>query len=236
MDKNLNLKNNIAMAKFLSRVIAKIGNLLIKISKIIYRPLQEKRTLKWFQINGDKTLRLDYDLNESSIVFDVGGYEGQWASDIAAKFNCFVWVFEPVKEFANKITKRFQKNSKIKVLGYGLAGKDQEVEISLSSDSSSVYKKGDKTKIKLFDIVEFMKNNNIDHIDLLKLNIEGGEYEVLERLISSGMIGSVKNIQVQFHDFVPNAKNRMEKIQNDLGLTHKLTYQFEFVWENWERV
>ena len=43
---------------------------------------------KWFDIKGDKTLRLQYPLNEESIVFDLGGYHGQWASDIFNKYMC----------------------------------------------------------------------------------------------------------------------------------------------------
>ena len=31
-------------------------------------------------------LRLDYNLNENSVVFDLGGYEVQWASDIFSKY------------------------------------------------------------------------------------------------------------------------------------------------------
>jgi len=45
----------------------------------------------------------------------------------------------------------------------------------------------------------------------------------------------IKNVQVQFHDFVPHAKTRMQSIQRRLAITHELSYQFEFVWENWSR-
>ena len=44
------------------------------------------RAAQWFKDNGDKTHRLNYNLNEKSIVFDLGGYEGQWASDIFSKY------------------------------------------------------------------------------------------------------------------------------------------------------
>ncbi len=72
-------------------------------------------------------------------------------------------------------------------------------------------------------------------IELLKLNIEGGEYELLESLLENDCITYFKNIQVQFHDFLfDNAKERMTKIQEQLSKTHELTYQYEFVWENWK--
>ena len=69
----------------------------------------------------------------------------------------------------------------------------------------------------------------------MKINIEGGEYDLLDRLITTGLVGKIDNIQVQFHEFVPNAKERMQNIQKKLSKTHTPTYQYEFIWENWKR-
>src|SRR5258708_7901812 len=75
---------------------------------------QSKRVKPWFKNNGDETLRLNYpELNEGSIVFDLGGYKGQWASDIYARYNCAVYIFEPYSIYANNIRDRFAKNNKI---------------------------------------------------------------------------------------------------------------------------
>lgn len=77
--------------------------------------------------------------------------------------------------------------------------------------------------------------NNINTIDLMKINIEGGEYELIEHFIEKEFIKEIRDIQVQFHGFVPDAGVRMKKIQEELKKTHFLTYQYEFVWENWRR-
>ena len=69
----------------------------------------------------------------------------------------------------------------------------------------------------------------------MKINIEGGEYDLLEHFLESGFIKNINNIQIQFHDFIPNAEERMKKIQYELEKTHSLTYQYPFVWENWQR-
>ena len=37
---------------------------------------------KWVEDKGDETLRLDYSLTEDSIVFDLGGYRGDFAEAI----------------------------------------------------------------------------------------------------------------------------------------------------------
>ncbi len=222
-------------SRFVSRTCALAGSICFRLSRLVYQSPQEKRVIPWFRDKGDKTHRLNYDLTETSVVFDLGGYEGQWASDIFSMYRCEIHVFEPVAHFAQSIQQRFRHNSKIQVYGFGLGCKDADVEMRLAADGSSTFQSAGKiTAAKLFDVVDFLRGHGITNIDLMKINIEGGEYDLLERLIAAGVIYRVKNIQVQFHDFVPNAALRMRQIQDALSRTHRLTYQYEFVWENWE--
>jgi FkbM family methyltransferase len=190
----------------------------------------------WLKVFGDKTLRLNYDLNESSIVFDLGGYEGQWASDIFSKYLCNVYVFEPVPYFASKIKERFIQNKKISVWDFGLAGENLKTVLALDNDGSSIFKNGkDNIDIELRKFDDFVKEQGIPEIDLIKINIEGSEYELLDDLLANGYVKNIKNIQIQFHEFVPEARKRMQAIQVSLGKTHSLTYQYNFIWENWKR-
>jgi FkbM family methyltransferase len=210
-------------------------SLLNKAFRKIFPSKQAKRVRPWLKVNGDKTFRLDYDLNEQSIVFDLGGYEGQWASDIFSKFQCEILVFEPFSTYAKNIQERFKRNSKIRVFDFGLGKDDKRVTLYSNNDASSVYSKGGQAfEIEIRKASTFLTDKNISWIDLIKINIEGGEYDLLEELIGHGVIRKIKNIQVQFHDFVPEARERMKKIQNCLAITHQVTFQYEFVWENWE--
>ena len=196
---------------------------------------QYSRVLPWFRDNGDKTLRLNYDLNEQATVFDLGGYEGQWASDIFSKYGCTVLIFEPYKDFAEKIKVRFSNNKRVSVFDFGLADEDKVVQLSLSADASSLFKTAENSvQVELKKASAFLINQDINKIDLMKVNIEGGEYDLMDHLIESGVIKKIKNIQIQFHDFVPNGESRMRKIQNELSRTHFTTYSYEFVWENWK--
>lgn len=234
-----NHKGKEEMIRFLSNIILKAGSFCFYISKRLYPPSQtirQKRVIPWFEIQGDKTLRLDYDLNENSLVFDVGGYEGQWASDIFSKYCCFIHVFEPVEEFARNIEKRVCKNKKIVVHRCGLSNKNETVKITLDKDGSSTFKTGVNTEdVVLVKAIDFMQENNIQKIDLMKINIEGGEYDLLEHLMDIEFIKNIKNIQVQFHDIFPDAEQRMTRVQEKLEKTHYLTYNYPFVWENWRK-
>lgn len=219
----------------LSRFFFKAGSLSNHLGKKAYINPQDFYLDQWYKDLGDETFRLNYDLNENSIVLDVGGYKGQWASDIYARYSCYIHIFEPTPDFVIGIEERFRRNTKILVHRYGLSGQTKDEQIVLSGKGTSVYKtRGQKRSIRLVSAYDFFQLENITYIDLMKINIEGGEYELLEHLLNSGLISSIKNIQVQFHNFVYNATNRMEAIQDRLSLTHLLSYQYRFVWENWQ--
>jgi len=191
---------------------------------------------RWFADKGDSTHRLNYAFDKDSIVFDLGGYEGNWAMQIFCKYNCNVYVFEPVEKFYQQIVDKFSNNPKVQAFCYGLGEEDYEHVIYLNQDSTStLVESGEKEVIKIKDFKSFIEENNIDCIDLLKINIEGGEYRLLEYLTKTGLVKKIKNIQVQFHyEIVENSLERMKKIQEELSKTHELTYQYEFVWENWK--
>jgi FkbM family methyltransferase len=198
--------------------------------------IQELRVRRWRAVDGDSTLRLQYDLNPEAIVLDVGGFKGEWAIQIAGRYGCTIHVFEPIPEFAATIRALLSRNPKAHIHAFGLSGKSRTERISVNADRSSVFA-GQQAgaEIQLVDIVEFLVSHGIEKVDLIKINIEGGEYELLGRLIDSGYISKITDIQVQFHDFVADAEQKMCALQQAMIRTHHLTYEFPFVWENWRQ-
>lgn len=194
---------------------------------------------KWNQDWGDVTRRLNYKLNEKSIVFDIGGYKGQWASDIYAKFRCKIYVFEPIKKYADFIRQRLNFPHKIIVetAGASIANRSQYLFIDnekSSSNLTSEAEKMSKVKVKMIDLCGYITRARINSIDLMKINIEGDEYDLLDKLISTGAINKVNNLQIQFHRFIDRSKERRNIIRTQLRRTHKETYNYPFIWESWE--
>jgi FkbM family methyltransferase len=225
--------------KLLGKIFIKQGHLSIRVGQYLHKfnaDLYHQNVRKWFEIEGDKSLRVNYDLDDKSLVLDVGGYEGQWSSEIFSRYCCRILIFEPVPHFAARITTRFARNPKITVFPFGLASQTMDTGIAVNGDGSSVfrrYKGVVEYPIKLIAAKVFFEQNQLGLVDLMKINIEGGEYELLEHLIDTGLISRIQQLQVQFHNFVPNAEARMHSIQKRLEQTHVLTYQYSFVWENW---
>lgn len=118
---------------------------------------------------------------------------------------------------------------------FGIGARNETIALSLDENASSAYKASSK-KIdgRLCKASDFLKKENIKKIDLIKINIEGGEYDLLDHLIEADLIKDIRALQIQFHDFVPDAVKRVQAIRRQLKKTHVCTYSYPFVWENWE--
>ena len=202
--------------------------------------VQEKkhadRVVKFLGIKGEDVLRLDYPLDENSLVFDVGGYKGDFASAIYATHKCRVMVFEPVSNYVEHLRWRFAKNPAIELFPVGLGGKTGKFTIYKDDDASSLLTgHGAPETIQIMDVAEFIAQHNIESVALIKINIEGGEYDLLERLLDTGLIEKIQHIQVQFHNFVPDADARRNAIREKLAKTHREMWNVDFVWESWEK-
>jgi FkbM family methyltransferase len=191
--------------------------------------------VEWRGVEGDKTLRLDYDLSADAVVLDVGGYEGQWASDIVARYGCRIHVFEPVRQYAIQIERRFERNPLVMVHPFGLCSRDERTHVSLAGDSTSHVRNrpGEDVVIELRSADAVFAELGLVHVDLMKLNIEGAEYALLDSLIKTGLIHRITDLQVQFHDVGPDSRQEMTRLRARLADSHEPTFVFDFVWENW---
>ncbi|MCA9008814.1 MAG: FkbM family methyltransferase [Planctomycetaceae bacterium] len=213
---------------------------LIKLRRSLqkkYFPTDRDRAMRrWRSDHGDETLRLNYSLNSESVVLDLGGYRGDWAHNIHERYGCTVHVFEPVQSFADGIVRRFDGNEAIHVHRCGLGSTTRDERIGLSADASSMFhSEGAQETIRIVDAAAWFAEHDVPRVDLMKINIEGGEYELLERMLDTGLASRVENIQVQFHNLAVDSETRMNNILQRLQASHQPTYQYHFVWENWQR-
>jgi FkbM family methyltransferase len=196
--------------------------------------------MRWQRDQGDATLRVNYPLRPDSIVFDVGGYSGSWCAEIVRRYDAHVHVFEPIAEFATLIAKKFADNRKVHAHRFGLSDRDETVVMGVVGSGSSVFHAGGpREEVAMRDISSFVSEKGITRIDLIKINIEGGEYSLLPRMIETGIIEMCEHLQVQFHVGVrpPGGPHRARRqIRKQLRVTHALSYDYPFVWEGWKRI
>lgn len=193
---------------------------------------------RWFRDNGDNTHNLNYDLNENSVVMDLGGYTGVWAQQIIDKYNPNLYIIEPIPEFFNGMVNKFKDNGKVNLLNVGISTENKDGVIYMNGDgTSSNLVTGEGINVKFNTMDTILETWGLDSVDLIQINIEGDEYPLLESMIKNGVINKFKNVQVQFHMGIEGYADRRNKIRaglRDNGFKNKFDYPF--VWESWEKV
>lgn len=180
-------------------------------------------------MNFYEDIRYEYNLDGNSVVYDLGAYDGTFAQRINERYHCEVYCFEPIKEYFDLI----QANNKIKKFNFAVGTENKQGMISVDGASSSSFIGKRDRVIEYRDITDLIKHDNID---LFKINIEGGEYELLHHMIHEGIILICDNVQIQFHPFINNAETMRNELTKLLLTTHIKTWDFPFVWENWKRL
>ena len=199
-----------------------------------------------FQRDGAQSFLTAYKFSTASLVFDVGGYEGKWTAELlatdqsacptcGARQTPNVLIFEPVSEFYQTCVERFKDNGRIRVLPYGLYNRNSIAVMHKDGSASSMRLSGEGEQIRLRDIDDFVNQQGIQCIDLISINIEGGEYPLLHRIIETGLINHIRDLQVQFHDVIPNAVAERDAIRALLSRTHNCRWNYPFVWEAWRK-
>lgn len=191
---------------------------------------------EWGKVRGDFTHRLDYDLNENSVVIDLGGHQGVWSELINEKYKSKIFCFEPLSQFYEFSKHKFENIDNVLVFPLAISDTNGEKIIYYIEHASSMHDKSALFfNVKCITLDKIMSDNHIEFIDLIKFNIEGEEYAVLEYMIKNKLIEKCDNIQVQFHKNVANFQLRYDHIKQELEKTHELTYYYPFVWENWKK-
>lgn len=169
-------------------------------------------------------MRYEYELTSASTVIDLGAYQGEWAKEIHAQYGCQVVVVEPT-EYINA----FQHGP---IVNKAAGTHDGKMSFGGRAYYTSTFEAGDH-EYDCFDVNKLLVQ--YEGVDLLKINIEGAEYDVLQHIIGAGLHTRIKNIQVQFHQVRGLPFERWYKeIADKLSETHSLTWRYPYCWENWQ--
>ena len=161
----------------------------------------------WFKHKLEH-IRYEYAIKPDDYVIDLGSYQRTWADEIERRYGCQVDCFDLLINRAAWIY-------------------DGVLKFTNEADQAHGTESGE-FESECFNIVNFLNRK----VRLMKINIEGAEYPILNHIIKSGKIKMIKEIQVQFH-MIDGYAEMYDEIGNELNKTHRLTYRYPFVWENW---
>jgi FkbM family methyltransferase len=187
-------------------------------------------------------------LTVDSIVVDIGGNIGEDAQALIQKaYPSTYIILELVPKFFTNLVDKFKDNRAVFVYNFGLASGKAELNVKVEGDATSVFKNTAASQLvtknvtlRLENGTEFFTMLGIGcfDVDLMTMNCEGGEYDILESLVSSSLIRHIRHVQFATHVTLAGLNDpvrRYCRLQELLARTHTLTYQYKFNWETWTR-
>jgi FkbM family methyltransferase len=196
---------------------------------------RHRRLVVRAKYNREK-IHYHHPVSPDGVILDIGAYTGVWIAGLneSTEFG-EAHLFEPVSGHLNTLQNRFEDDNRIHIHDYGVDGSTHTSEIAVLDNSSSVYS---ESNIK--EVVELKAASQIveqfgPKIDIMKVNVEGSEYNIISDLIESGKIKNINTLVVQFHKNVEDYSKKRNHISNSLKKTHTKKIDYPYVWEVWRR-
>jgi len=200
-------------------------------------------------------------------ILDVGANKGQSIDFfLGINPNAKITAFEPNKKLFQLLEEKYKNNGNIILNNLGVSNTNGELEFnenildetstfeSLNLDSKYLEKKAkvlgvtkesiivDKYKVAVVTLSEFLKSNESNSFDVLKIDVEGHELPVLEGLFINGNQIKIRLIQLESHNddmYLSNSKHEeIDQLLNKNGYFEitKIKHGFgdfaEIIYEN----
>ena len=185
------------------------------------------------------------------IIIDIGACVGLFIDDCIEGYGIenieAIYAFEPHKVNADFLVKKYETNDKIQIHPLAISnfagsapfykkwyndknGKSRGYDFAGNAGSSL---KGEKTNVSnVYDLVEvmriseFIQEQGLEKIDILKIDSEGSEYDILEDIIENGIHTKIDKIYFEDHlRKVGSIRTKREKV---MGLVDSLGIQDKF--------
>jgi FkbM family methyltransferase len=160
-------------------------------------------------------------IKKNDIIIDIGahvGYFTLYASNIAKEGK--IYAFEPTNQTYQILKENIKLNKLKNVKTTNCGVLDQVGTATLYSDeensiSNSMFKSNNKKieKINVINITKIIEDNDINKINLLKLDCEGAEFLILMEL-SNVEIKKIEKISVEVH--LDLSERKIEDLENFL--------------------
>lgn len=202
------LKNNILVYKFRNGLKFSIENAKNKFESSGMATITEIIIYKNYNPPG-------FEIKENDIIIDIGANIGIFSiySSLNAKKGK-IYAFEPFKKHFSKLNKNLRLNNLANVKTFNLAvgkkkGKRDFFVSETHTGAHSLLENKDtriKTTVEVIGLKQIFEENKIKECDLLKIDCEGGEYEILYSTPKK-ILDKIKKIALEFDNLDNSLKN-----------------------------
>jgi FkbM family methyltransferase len=177
------------------------------------------------------------DLVNSSIVYSAGvGRDISFELQLVRRFGATVHLFDPSPTGQATMADPSNRSELVRFVPIGLAGTTGHALFRHQAPYEGAYSIGGTGADASFPVArvgDLMKERGHSRIDLLKIDIEGFEYSVIDDVVEQGL--DVRQLCVEFHHWFPNASRtwtvdalrRLKQI--GFQIVHKVRFDYTLV-------
>jgi FkbM family methyltransferase len=144
-------------------------------------------------------------LGKESVIIDLGANRGHFSNEVISDCGATCYAIEAVPRLYELIP----QNPRIRKFNLAICDADKPVRFNISTQEESGSMSTipdamleDSIEVQGMTLKSFMNANHLDHVDLLKMDIEGAEIDLLKS-IDDDTLRKIRQITVEFHDFLP---------------------------------
>jgi FkbM family methyltransferase len=162
------------------------------------------------------------DLHAQSVVYGGGvGRDISFEHALVKRFGCDVVLFDPSPTGAETMSLAENQIPQFKFHPVALAGQCGQLTFAPPKDQAEgswFAQKGSAATLEVpcVDLLTLMRRNGHDHIDLIKIDIEGAEYDVIDHVLEHRL--RVRQILVEYHHQMLPGIRRSQTIRSMLKL------------------
>lgn len=163
--------------------------------------------------------------NDEIVVIDFGACQGEFVDELNKQYK----IKKAILVEANPTNFKKLSQRENYVLYNRLVSNKKNEFLKFYEDPKSPYNgsnkfnyfKGIEHNIQTITLEEIILEHKLEHIDILKVDIEGSEYDVMP-LINENILSKIRQITIEFHDFIDN--NLKEKTENIINKMESLGF------------
>lgn len=158
-------------------------------------------------------------LSPDAVVLDLGMNRGDFSRALCQRFGCRIVGVEPVPELFDSLPSL----PRVIAEPRAITADGAPVHVHLNADTCATIDPrlaqagADTVEVQSTTVGELMDRHGIERVALIKLDVEGAELEILQRL-PSDVLARIDQLTVEFHDFLdPSQADGVRRVKARLA-------------------